>query len=600
MCGIIGYAGKQKALPFLIDGLKSLEYRGYDSCGIALIEKGKIKLVRAKGEVAQLVKKTRRLESQAVLGIGHTRWATHGQPSVKNAHPHVDCAGKVAVIHNGIIENFQDLKDELIKLGHKFRSDTDTEVFAHLIEEELKRGKDLVTAVKASLQKTAGTYGLGVICADFPDQIIIARQSSPLILGLGKKENFIASDQPALISWTKNLASLKDGQIAKITADKVEITRLDGQKGSYQKISVEKAQKPVSKSGYKHFLLKEIFEQDKVMESGLAGRFDIKKGVKLGGIEPYLKDFKNIDFLPIVACGTSYHAGLVAKHFFQKLVNLPTLVEDATDLAATDYPWPSGKPAIFVSQSGETADVLTVLRRAKKYGVATYGSVNVIGSSLARETKAGVYTRAGFEIGVASSKAFTAQMLAFLLWAILLGKADKPLLKNINNLPKLVKSMLKKSSSIKKLAKSLIKSEKIYLFGRGIGKALALEGALKIKELAYIPAEGMGAGELKHGPLALVDKDTVLIFLIPNDEALEKNLNAVHEARARGGRIIVLTNKKRVWEKGIKPVYFPACQPLLVGFPMAIWLQLLAYYMADLMGRSIDKPRNLAKSVTVE
>lgn len=610
MCGIIGYLGDKEVLPFLLSGLKNLEYRGYDSCGIALLENNRLRIAKTKGEVDTLIKKTRSLKSKATLGIGHTRWATHGKPSNINAHPHLDCTGRLAVVHNGIIENYEVLKEELIKKGHKFVSQTDTEVLPHLIEEKLKKKKDLYWAVGEALKEVVGAYGVAVISADFPEEIVVARVSSPLILGVGKKENFVASDQPALISWTKDLGTLQDGQIARIGRERVEIKTLDGQAAHYQPIDIEEEAREVTKAGYPHFMLKEIFEQKRVIEDGLRGRFDLKKGVKLGGIEPDLGKFTRTKLLPIVACGTSYHAALIAKYYFQHLADLPTVVEDATELVATDFPWEKGKPAIFVSQSGETADVLTALRKAKKKGATCFGLVNVAGSSVARETGAGVYIRAGYEVGVAATKTLMAQILAFLLWALQVAEGKgktkvqkkRLLAKEISQLPELVNKVLQKSKEIRQAAAQLKNKEKIFVLGRGIGYAVSLEGALKIKEIAYLPSEGLPAGELKHGPLALVDKETILIFLVPDGEDFKKNLNSVHEAAARGPRVIVLTNKKDpVWKKlKAKVYYFPACHPLLSAFPMTVWLQLLAYYLAYYLGRPIDKPRHLAKSVTVE
>lgn len=610
MCGIIGYIGNKPALPFLLSGLKNLEYRGYDSCGVALLEKNKIKIVKTKGEVDLLIRETRGLSSKSTLGIGHTRWATHGKPSKINAHPHLDCTGKLAVVHNGIVENYEILKRKLEKLGHKFSSQTDTEVLAHLIEEELKKVKDLHQATTSALKQVVGAYGLAVISADFPEEIIIARLSSPLILGLGKGENLIASDQPALISWTKNLATLQDGQIARLTRNGVEIKTINGQPGAYQRIILEEGSRQVNKDGFAHFMLKEIFEQPAAIADGLRGRFDKNKGVKLGGIEDRLSDFAKASFLPIFACGSSLHAAMIAKIFFGKLADLPVIMEDATEFVAQNYPYDKKNPAVFVSQSGETADVLAVLRRASAKNVNCFGLVNIAGSSVARETGTGVYTRAGFEIGVAASKTFIAQLVSFLLWAIMIGvekdyidlTKKKKLLQGISELPSLVKQVISKHRTIKKLSLKLAKCEKLYILGRGLGYVVSLEAALKFKEVAYMPAEGIAIGELKHGPLALVDSKTILIFLVPDDKNFSKNINAINEASARGAKIIILTNKKGAFWKKIEAdvYYFPSCHALLSVFPMVVWLQLLSYYLADHLGRPIDKPRNLAKSVTVE
>lgn len=613
MCGIVGYIGKQAALPFLLKGLSNLEYRGYDSCGVALVADGRIRVIKTRGEVKRLVEKTRGVGLESSLGIGHTRWATHGKPSRLNAHPHLDCSGKIAVVHNGIVENYEELRRKLVKKRHKFASETDTEVLPHLVEEYLKKKKDLFWAVGEALKEVVGAYGMAVVGADFPEEMVIGRLSSPLILGLGKGENWVASDQPALLSWTKKMAVLKNGQIARVRPGAVEVRTLDGQTDRYQQIFGEGGRREVSRAGYPHFMLKEIFEQPRVIEAGLRGRFDYhrkKNRVKLGGIEECLGRFKKLSFLPMVACGTSYHAALVGKDYFQKLANLPVLVEDATELVGKSFPWRRGQVVIFTSQSGETADVLSVLRGAKKKGIFPLGLVNVAGSTLSRETRAGVYLRAGFEIGVGATKTFMAQMLVFLLWAILAGRRrgvfnysqNKRLMKEMASLSELISSVLRKKKEIRKLAGEIKGAGKIYLLGRGRGYALALEGALKIKEIAYLPAEAIATGELKHGPLALVDKKTVLLFLIPDDEQFEKNLNSLNEASARGGKILVLTNKRgKFWEKSrAKVFYFKGCHPLLAVFPITAWLQLLAYYLSDWLGRPIDKPRNLAKSVTVE
>ncbi len=608
MCGIIGYTGSKKVLPYLLTGLKNLEYRGYDSCGIALMEENGIKIVKTKGEVDKLVQITSDLETKATLGIGHTRWATHGKPSKKNAHPHTDCTGKLALVHNGIIENFKELKKKLIKKGHKLKSETDTEVLVHLIEEKLKKEKDILLATRKALSEIIGAYGIVLISSDFPDQIIVARNSSPLLLGFGEKGNFVASDQPALVSWTQDMATLKNEQVARITKNKVEIQSLDGQSERYQKIFVEDKFEQVSKKGYKHFMYKEIQEQPEVIKDALSGRFDKNKGVKLGGIEDYLEVLCKKDFITLVGCGTSKYACMTAKYFFQDIAEIPVVVEDATDLVGSNYPWEKGQPVVFVSQSGETADILSVLRKAKEKDILPFGLVNVIGSSIARETEAGIYTRSGFEIGVASTKNFTNQILAFLLWAILLGvkkgnlkgKRKKELFAKIDKIPEYVQKVLDKEKTIKKLAKKLKKRNKIYILGRKKGYALCLEAALKIKEISYLPAEGIGAGFLKHGPLALVEKDTVLLFLLPDDPQFEKNLNSIHEAAARGGDIYILTNKDKEFEKEFNVYNFPKCNQHLNIFPMTAWVQMLAYWTARELDRPIDKPRNLAKSVTVE
>lgn len=607
MCGIIGYIGEKRALPFLVKGLKDLEYRGYDSCGIALVEDGKLKVIKVKGEVANLVTETKGNKSTATIGIGHTRWATHGKPSVKNAHPHLDCEQKIAVVHNGIIENHVELKKELEEKGHVFRSETDTEILPHLIEEELKQKINLMTAVTNTLKRVVGAYGIVVLSSDFPDQIIVARSSSPLIVGEGKDENYLASDQPALVGYTNKLGSLKEGQIAKITKDKIVIKNLAGQSDRYQKIFIEDSYEAVSKGEYPHFMLKEIFEQPKVLADGLRGRFSSLAGVKLGGVEGFLPELLAASHLTAVACGGSFYTALVGKYYFQKIAEKPTLVENATDIVGSEYPWEKGAPVVFTSQSGETADLMTVLRKANKADVLSLGLTNIVGSSLARETVAGVYARAGFEVGVAATKTFSAQILVFLLMALMMeekgeNKKDKKLYKEISGLPELVEKTLKSNEEIQALAKTLKRDAKVFILGREFGYALALEAALKLKEIPYVPAEAIAAGELKHGPLALVDKKTRLLFLVPNDEHLSKNINSIEEAKARDGQITVITNTRPGLWKGLTDDvhFFPQCHSFLSPYPLLVWVQLLAYYLAVELGRSIDKPRNLAKSVTVE
>jgi glucosamine--fructose-6-phosphate aminotransferase (isomerizing) len=609
MCGIIGYVGNQKALPFLLNGLKNLEYRGYDSCGIALLEKGELTVIKREGKVDKLVQKTSNLQTSAKIGIGHTRWATHGKPLQRNAHPHTDCKEKISVVHNGIIENFEQLKKQLVSKGHQFQSDTDTEIIPHLIEEKLKKKYDLFWAVRQAVKELIGAYGIVVLSEDFPGQLIAARNSSPLILGFGDDSNFVASDQPALVNWTKDLASLKDGQVAKITKESVEIKNLSGQSERYQELFVGKDFSGVSKNGYDHFMLKEIHEQSETVENGLRGRFDQKKGIKLGGIEGQIRKIVDAEYLPIFACGTSMYASLIGKVYFQDFASLPVLVEDATDLVGSRFPWKQGQPAVFASQSGETADVLSVLRQGNKANICPFGLVNVVGSTIARETKAGIYARAGYEIGVAATKSFTNQVLAYLLWSLLVGeekgllgeKKKKKLFKEIKTIPQLIEKTLDNEEKIKNIAGEMKDCEKVFFLGRQKGMALSMEAALKVKEISYLPAEAIGAGALKHGPLALVDHKTVLFFIAPDDKQFRKNLNSINEAAARGGRIFVLTNRVEDFrDNKITTIKIPDCGENISVFPAAVSLQLLAYWIARELDRPIDKPRNLAKSVTVE
>lgn len=603
MCGIVGYVGNNKALPYLTSGLKNLEYRGYDSCGVAIVEKNRIKVYKTKGEVDKLIKKLATTDSQATFGIGHTRWATHGKPNTVNAHPHLDCTNKVAVVHNGIIENFESLKVELSKKGHKFKSQTDTEILPHLIEEELKNTGSLLNAVSNALKKIRGAYGIVVISSKHPNTLIAARLSSPLLIGFSNKQTFIASDQPALISWTNKLAKLKDNQIAKITSEGVEIRNINGNKENAQEVDVTSKIRDVNKSGFTHFMLKEIKEQPYSLEQALKGRFSVEAGVKLGGLAGKLAVFQKSPYISLFGCGSSYHAALIGKQYFQKIAGKPTMVENSTDLIGTNYVWQKDYPYIFISQSGETADVLNVIRQGKKHNIVPFGLVNVAGSSLASETAAGVYMRAGYEVGVAATKTFTAQIIALLLWAMQISSNKDPALSSsIEKIPQLAKEVVEQGDQIAQLAKNLIKFKKIFFLGRGAEYALSLEAALKIKEIAYLPAEGLQTGELKHGTLALVDKNTALIFLMPANDQFEKNVNALCETAARGGTIIAVCNKKsaKLSQTGALICTLPYCHPHVAPIPQAIWIQLLAFYIAKELGRPIDKPRHLAKSVTVE
>jgi len=609
MCGIVGYLGQKKALPFLLNSLKSLEYRGYDSCGLVLIEKrGRLQLVRVKGEVDRLIQKSRDLKTQATIGLGHTRWATHGRPSIKNAHPHLDCQRKIALVHNGIIENFKELKEDLLNRGHLFRSETDTEVLVHLIEEELETTDDLKKAVAKALRRVRGAYGVAVVSSYFPEQIVAARLSSPLIIGLGKGENFLASDQPALIGWTKNFIILDDFQIAVIKKDGVAVSSLTGGKVAKKVVKADNLQPPKLKKNLPHYTLKEIYEQPETISRGLAGRFLVQqKKVKLGGIEADLKTMADYPFLTIVANGSSFHAGLLGQCFFESLARKTTLVRNAAQLNSLDFRWQEKQPVIFVSQSGETADVLKALQKAKREQALVYGLVNTVASSVARQTRAGIYARAGYEIGVASTKAFTSQVLAFLLWALSLAeiqglKPARGLLAEIKDLPAKITATVKLEPEIKKIAQRLKSQPYLYLVGRGLLYPLALEGALKIKELSYLPSEGLPTGEFKHGPLALIDKKTLVIALVAAGSNWNKDLNNLHEIASRGSQIVILTNKQqpKVDLPGLSLLELPPSASLLSVFPFSVCLQLLAYWLARYLKRPIDKPRNLAKSVTVE
>jgi len=612
MCGIIGYVGFRRALSVLLAGLEKLEYRGYDSCGVGLLEKGKLVVWKTKGTVERLKLKTKSFLSEATIGIGHTRWATHGLPSKINAHPHLDCTGKIAVVHNGIVENYQYLKEKLLDRGHKFVSQTDTEVICHLLEEGIKFKKDFLAALKWAVLQIVGSYGIAAVCSDFPQEIVVARQSSPLLLGLGKGENFLASDQLAILPYTRKIIVLGEGQLARLSVGDYQIKDLNGGAAIYQKLIIEEEVENVKKGGFSHFTLKEIWEQPEILAQGLAGRFNPKTyQVKLGGIEDWLGEILSFPYLTIIANGTSYHAGLLGKIYFQEIAKIPVLVENASEVVLQNFPLKKNQPLIFISQSGETADVLSALRKAKKAETLNFGLVNVVGSSVARETGKGVYCRAGYEVGVAATKSFTSQVLVLLLWALVLAQANnlkisQKLLSQISKIPWVVSQTLKKEKDIKRLARQISSFSKIFILGRGITYPLALEAALKIKELAYLPVEALPAGEFKHGPLALVDKNSLFVFLIVNDEYLEKNLNSISEITSRGGKVIVVSPNLQDKFSKVKNLFSIFTLPssrfhsFINVFSFAVFLQFLAFYLALISNRPIDKPRNLAKSVTVE
>lgn len=612
MCGIIAYIGKQKAMPILMEGLKQLEYRGYDSAGISIIDKGKIKTIKSAGKVIELENKLSQLNLEGMLGIAHTRWATHGKPSDKNSHPHGDCQGNIFLVHNGIIENYQELKKILIKKKHKFISDTDSEVVAHLIEEFNKK-LDFKKSVIEALKLLHGTYGLAIINKNEPDKIIVARNGSPLILGIGKDEFIIASDASAIVRHTDKVIYLDDGEIAEINSSGFEVSNIRN-KAVSKEISklnwtIEKSQK----DGFPHFMLKEIFQQPKVIEDGLRGRIERFLSEEnlpiLGGLRPVEKKLRRIKKIIIVACGTSYYSGLVGEYMLEEYAGIPTEVEYASEFRYRKPILDSSIAVVAISQSGETADTLAAIREAKNKGALTLGIVNVVGSTIARETDAGTHTLSGPEIGVASTKAFTTQLTVLALWTLMLGKQrgmsnvmSKRISQELKKIPIFIENILKKSKEIRKVAKKYIYANDFLYLGRKYNFPIALEGALKIKEISYVHAEGYPTGEMKHGPIALIDENFPSIFICPRDSVYEKNISGMQEIKARGGKIIAIATAgdKEIKKIADDVIYIPKTLEMLTPFISVIPLQLFAYYFGVAKGYDVDKPRNLAKSVTVE
>ncbi|MFZ2975575.1 MAG: glutamine--fructose-6-phosphate transaminase (isomerizing) [Candidatus Moraniibacteriota bacterium] len=612
MCGIIAYIGKQKAVPILLEGLKQLEYRGYDSAGISVIQNEKITTIKAVGKVVELQNKIGSLEFIGNIGIAHTRWATHGKPSDVNSHPHGDCQGNIFLVHNGIIENYQELKKLLQKKKHKFVSETDSEVLAHLIEEFNKKF-DFKKSVLEALKLIRGTYGLAIISAREPDKIIIARNGSPLILGIGKDEFIVASDASAIVRHTDKVIYLDDGEMAEISADDFEISNIKNKVVSKEISKLNWTLEESKKGGFSHFMLKEIFEQPEVIANGLRGRVEHFLSEDnfpiLGGLRPIEKRLRRIKKIIIVACGTSYYSGLVGEYMLEEYAGIPTEVEYASEFRYRKPILDSSTAVVAISQSGETADTLAAIREAKNKGALTLGIVNVVGSTIARETDAGTHTLSGPEIGVASTKAFTTQLVVLALWTMMLGRQrdmsnvmNKRIAMELKNMPKIIEGILKKSKEIKKIAKKYSSAKDFLYLGRKYNFPIALEGALKIKEISYVHAEGYATGEMKHGPIALIDENFPSIFICPKDSVYEKNISGMQEIKARGGKIIAIATMgdKEIARIADDVIYIPKTLEMLTPFISVIPLQLFAYYFGVAKGYDVDKPRNLAKSVTVE
>ena len=608
MCGIVGYLGEKNAENTLLEGLKRLEYRGYDSAGIAIIKNGKVTSRKAVGKIVNLEKKINGKNMDAGIGISHTRWATHGKPTEENAHPHLSCDGNIAVVHNGIIENYQALREELKRKGHKFVSETDSEVLAHLIEEFYKN--DFKHAVCEALKLVEGTYGIAVIAGDKPQEIIVARKGSPLVLGIGENENFVASDVAAILGYTKQVVYLNDGEIAKVSENNFEVTDLDEKKIDSEISEIEWSLEESQKGGHDHFMLKEIMEQPKVIVDSTRGRLMPDEGtVRLGGLEAVEEKLRKIERIIILACGTARYAGLVGEYMMEEYAEIPVEVEFASEFRYRKPILDERTAVIAISQSGETADTLAAIREARRKGALTLGIVNVVGSTIARETDAGVYNHAGPEIAVASTKAFTSQLIVLTLMTVLLGRQRKMsevtgrrIIEEIEKLPKKIEKILGAKDDIKKLAKKYADYPNFMYLGRKYCFPLAEEGALKLKEISYIHSEGFAAGEMKHGSIALIDEDFPVFAIAPKDSVYEKNISNIEEIRARQGKIIILTTEGNKEAKKIADdvIYIPKTLEMLTPILGVVPLQLFAYYISCFRGLDVDKPRNLAKSVTVE
>ncbi|MCL2063093.1 MAG: glutamine--fructose-6-phosphate transaminase (isomerizing) [Candidatus Cloacimonetes bacterium] len=617
MCGIIGYIGRRNAVPIMIEGLKRLEYRGYDSAGLAIITKnGNLLIEKKEGKIVELEQSLSWKPQDTVsnLGISHTRWATHGEPTAINAHPHINTENKIALVHNGIIENHKKLKDQLESKGYKFISQTDTEVLVHLIDFFYKSlgdtEDDFCASIQQALKQVEGTYGLAIINQDFPNLLISARKGSPIILGIGKDEFFITSDVGAIVVHTKNVIYLEDGEILKVTNEDYELTTINNEIKSPQITTIDWDIASADKGNYKHFMLKEIYEQPISVANAFRGRLsDENSTSRLGGLSIHKEAFRNVKKIQLIGCGTSWHAGLIGRYIIEYLARIPVEVEYASEYRYKN-PIVLEETLVFVvSQSGETADTLAALREAKSKGAKVFGITNVVGSGIARETDGGVYIHAGTEIGVASTKAFTSQVTVLFLLGLLLGRMKhlSPMdgikyIEELRALPEKIQKILDKNEEIREIAKTMKNSTNALYLGRGFEFPVALEGALKLKEISYIHAEGYPAAEMKHGPIALIDENMPVVAICPKDFMYEKILSNLQEVKTRKGKIIAIANEGDTTISAIadKVIYIPETLPVLRPILTVIPLQLLAYHVADLKGINVDQPRNLAKSVTVE
>lgn len=610
MCGIVGYIGNKDAIPILLEGLKRLEYRGYDSAGVAVLTNGKITVEKQPGKISALEQSLAQNALSGKLGIAHTRWATHGVPNQINAHPHTDTTGRIALIHNGIIENYQTIKTKLESNGYKFSTDTDTEALVNLIAEYYQNGSSLEEAVRAALSQVEGTYGIAVISRDEPDTLIAARRGSPLVVGMGDNEYFVASDVSAIINHTKDVTYLDDNEIAIITRDKVTIKTIDNLEVDKKIEKIAFDLDKIEKSGYDHFMLKEIMEQPQTIEDAMRGRLLSEEGTaRLGGIRHEMESLLYAPQILLSACGTSWHASLIGEYMLEEFARTPVEVEYASEFRYRDPIIERGAVMFVISQSGETADTLAAMKEAKRKGAKVFGICNVVGSTIARESDAGIYLHAGPEIGVASTKAFTSQVMVLSLLSLLMARmrnlgASKgiDIVNEMKALPKKVEKILQTHELIKEIAKEYHQSQNFLYLGRGYNFPVALEGALKLKEISYIHAEGYPAAEMKHGPIALIDENMPVVFIATKDSTYEKITSNIEEVKARSGRIIAIATEgdEEISKRADHVIYIPPTLEFLTPILTIIPLQLLAYYIAILRGCDVDQPRNLAKSVTVE
>jgi len=612
MCGIVGYVGSKQACGLLIEGLKRLEYRGYDSAGICVYYDGKLGVEKCPGRVSEVegLAQHNGVITAGTIGIAHTRWATHGQPNAANAHPHLSADGKIALVHNGIIENYRTLKQFLVSKGCEFTSETDTEVLVHLIAEFRKDADNLEHAVQSALQEVNGTYGIAVLSADEPDKLVVARKGSPLVIGVGPEEYVVASDAAAVIEHTVNVIYLNDNEMAVVSRDGLRTMTIDNIPVAKEVSQIEWSLEEIAKGGFEHFMLKEIFEQPEVVRMAMGGRLDMRETqIKLDGFQQVSREMMKVKNIILTACGTAWHAGLVGEYLFEDLARIPTEVEYASEFRYRNPIVEDGTMVVAISQSGETADTLAALREAKKKGALTLGIVNVVGSTIARETDAGVYLHAGPEIGVASTKAFTCQLVIETMMALMLGRGRfmsqaimSHYMHSLDAIPDQMATVLEQSDAIKDIVAQYVDFNNWLFLGRGYNYPVALEGALKVKEISYIHAEGLPAAEMKHGPIALIHEGMPVVFIATRCETYDKVVGNIEEVRARKGKIIAVVTKDNteIAKYCDNTIYVPDCpaplQPLLTVIP----LQLLAYHAAVARGCNVDKPRNLAKSVTVE
>lgn len=616
MCGIVGYIGKAEAAPILLDGLRRLEYRGYDSAGVATLNRGEIEIRKSIGRISHLTDLIEREPAFGTVGICHTRWATHGGVTDENAHPHFDQKGELALVHNGVIENYQTLRDELISEGHIFKSQTDTEVLAHLVGKyyDLAKGEPtkarLIDALRSALKLVIGTYGVAIIHRDLPDFVLGARRGSPLVLGIGKGENFLASDVSAIVAYTRDVVYLNDYDIACLDRDQFEIISMLGGSKGFEVSRVEFSAEDVTKGEYPHFMLKEIFEQPESVRDALRGRLSLEEATaKLGGLEMTAKELRQVDRVVIAGCGTACHAAMVGEYLLESIAHLPTEVEFASEFRYRNLPMTRDTLVFVMSQSGETADTLAALRESQRKGHRTLGICNNVASTIARESDGGVYMHAGPEIGVAATKSYTSQITILTLLALLMGRIRHQstsdgirMIEELEAIPDKIRTILKLNDQIKAVAEKYSYAKAMMFLGRQFNYPTALEGALKMKEISYLHAAGHPSAELKHGVIALITTELPSVFIAPNDSVLDKNISNIEEVKARKGPVIVIGTEGSTQLEKIADdvIYVPNCPDYLSPILTVIPLQLLSYHLAVKLGCDVDKPRNLAKSVTVE